>query len=99
MTNALRLDHDMTNNHFGYLSIRLKVSLVLKIGEDRSKIGYGSLKNKVICILITLLLSFFSLIKFDRQSSSSRVIAILDLTSCSLTLFVKKCSECYTVMW
>ena len=31
------------------------------------------------------------LLKFDRQSLSSRVIAILDLTNGSLTLFTKKC--------
>ena len=35
------------------------------------------------------------MLKFDRQSFNSRVIAILDLTSSSLTLLTKKCLVLY----
>ena len=36
-------------------------------------------------------LTVIPLLEFDRQSLSSKVIAILDLTSGLLTLFTKKC--------
>ena len=42
------------------------------------------LPKQLFCFSIPLL-------KFDRQSLSSRVTAILDLTNGSLTLFTKKC--------
>ena len=46
---SLKLDHDIKINHFGSLSMKLlplkKVSLVLKIGENWSKIGYQKYIN------------------------------------------------------
>ena len=41
---------------------------------------------------------FIPLPKLDRQSLSSRVVAILDLTSDSLTLFTKKCEMLHVLM-
>ena len=67
-----------------------------------------SVKNRVLknisagCLKIRYLyldnpLFSIPLLKFDRQSLSSRVITILDLTSSSLTLSTKNV-ECYAII-
>ena len=76
----------MKNNHFGSLSIRL--SETLKQPASFSKLGIKNISAGRVKIQYLYLDNhfFYSLLKFDRQSLSSKVIAILDLTSGSLTL-------------
>ena len=84
----------MINNQFGSLQIKismLKQSASLKIGENPSNIGYYFFSYIVLQKMCQF--GFWSIVvlKFGRQSLSSRVIAILDLTGGSLTLLIKKC--------
>ena len=83
---SFKLDHDMNNNHFGSLSIRLQyltVSLLLKIVKIGQKEGIKNISAgwvKIQCLYMHLdnfLFFLIPVLKFDRQSLSSRVTAIL----------------------
>ena len=82
----LKLDHDMENNHFGSLSVvlfALKQSASLwKLAKIDQKYGinFGTLSLNSTVKMCEFSL-FIPLLKFDRQTLSSRKIGILESTS------------------